>query len=59
MAKSKSLIIAEKTIFATFKILKDAGGEMSGKDVLTKIRDTVEFNEYEKHRYEKTGYIRW
>lgn len=32
---------------------------MSGKDVLTKIRDTVEFNEYEKHRYEKTGYIRW
>lgn len=59
MAKSKSLIIAEKTIFATFKILKDAGGEMSGKDVLTKIRDTVEFNDYEKHRYEKTGYIRW
>ena len=59
MAKTKSLIIAEKTIFATFKILKDAGGEMSGKDVLTKIHDTVEFNEYEKHRYEKTGYIRW
>ena len=59
MAKSKSIIIAEKTIFATFNILKDAGGEMRGKDVVNKIRDTVEFNEYEKHRYEKTGYIRW
>jgi len=59
MAKSKSIIIAEKTIFATFNILKNAGGEMRGKDVVNTIRDTVEFNNYEKHRYEKTGYIRW
>lgn len=59
MTKSKSTIIAEKTIFAAFNILKDAGGEMRGKDVVNKIRETVEFNDYEKHRYEKTGYIRW
>ena len=39
MAKSKSIIIAEKTIFATFKILKDAGGEMRGKDVVDKMSD--------------------
>lgn len=57
--KSKSKIIAEKTIYATFNILKDNGGELRGKDVVEKIRKTVDFNAYEKHRYEKTGYIRW
>ena len=57
--ESKSKQIAQKTIYATFKILKDAGGEMRGKDVVDKVRETVEFNEYEKHRYEKTGYVRW
>jgi restriction system protein len=59
MAKSKSQQIAEKTIFAAFKILKEAGGEMRGKDVVDAIRTTVPFDEYESHRYEKTGYIRW
>lgn len=59
MSKSKSQQIAEKTIFAAFKILKEAGGEMRGKDVVDKIRETVSFDEYESHRYEKTGYIRW
>lgn len=59
MAKSKSKKIAEKTIFATFQILKDAGGELRGKEVVDKIRETLEFDDYEKHRYEKTGYIRW
>jgi len=59
MAKAKSKKIAEKTIFATFKILKEAGGEMRGKEVVERVRETLEFDEYEKHRYEKTGYIRW
>ncbi len=59
MAKSKSKIIAEKTIFATFKILKEVGGELRGKDVVDKIRKEVKFNDYESHRYEKTGYVRW
>ena len=59
MGKSKSKKIAEKTIFATLNILKKNGGEMRGKEVVDNIRETVEFDEYEKHRYEKTGYIRW
>ena len=59
MAKSRSQQIAEKTIYATFKILKEAGGEMRGKEVLERIEATVPFTEEEKHRYEKTGYIRW
>ena len=56
---SKTKLIAQKTIYATFKILKEGGGEMRGKEVTDKIRETVEFDEYEKYRYEKTGYIRW
>jgi restriction system protein len=59
MAKSKSKQIAEKTIYAVFTILKKADGSMRGKEVVDKIRETVKFNDYEKHRYEKTGYIRW
>jgi len=57
--KSKSIIIAEKTIFAAFNILKEAGGEMRGKEVVEKIKESVEFNDYEKHVFEKTGYTRW
>ncbi|MCJ7932636.1 MAG: restriction endonuclease [Chryseobacterium sp.] len=59
MSKSRSKKIAEKTIFATFKILKENGGEMRGKDVVDRIRETTSFDDYEKHRFEKTGYIRW
>lgn len=56
---SKSKQIGQKTIYATFKILKENGGEMRGKDVLDKIRQTVSFDNYESHVYEKTGYVRW
>lgn len=56
---SKSKKIAMKTIHATFKILSEAGGEMRGKEVVEKIRESVEFDEYETHIYEKTGYVRW
>lgn len=56
---SKSKQIAIKTIHATFKILNEAGNEMRGKEVIDKIRNSVDFNDYEKHIYEKTGYVRW
>ncbi|QIN36837.1 restriction endonuclease [Legionella longbeachae] len=59
MAKSRSKKIAEKTIFAAFNILKNAGGELRGKEVIDKIRETVEFDDYEKQIYEKTGNVRW
>lgn len=56
---SKSKQIALKTIFAAFEILKKAGGEMRGKEVIEKISETIKFNEYESHILEKTGYVRW
>lgn len=61
MAKktSKSKAVAQKTIFAAFKILKENDGELSGREVIDKVRETVEFTDWEKERYDKTGYIRW
>ena len=59
MAKSKTQQIAEKTVFATFKILKEAGGELRGKDVMQRIESSVPFDDHEKHVYEKTGNVRW
>ncbi len=56
---SKSKAVAQKTLYAALKILKEAGGEMNGSDVIDKIRKTVRFTEWENERYEKTGYIRW
>lgn len=41
------------------KILKENGGELTGKEVLQKISERIEFDEWEKSRYEKTGNIRW
>lgn len=51
--------LAAKVLFAAFKILKDNGGSMRGVEMIDKIRATVQFDEWEQHQYEKTGYIRW
>ncbi len=50
---------AAKNMYATFKILKEAGGQLPGKEVVEKIRNTVELTDWEKEVYKKTGYVRW
>ena len=44
MSKSKSKKIAEKVIYAAFNVLKNAGGELRGKDIIDKISETVDFD---------------
>jgi restriction system protein len=56
---SKSRRVAAKTIYEAFKILKAEGGQLRGKQVIDKIRERIEFNDWEKARFEKTGYVRW
>ncbi len=56
---SQSKASATKTIMATFQILKEAGGELRGREVIDKIPQRVDLSDWEKERYEKTGYIRW
>lgn len=56
---AKSIQSAAKTLYATFRILKEAGGELPGREVLERIRQTVPFTDWELKQYEKTGYVRW
>lgn len=56
---SPSRAAATKTIYEAFVILKEAGGEMPGKEVVEKIRERIQFTDWEKEIYEKTGYVRW
>lgn len=56
---SPSKAVAAKTIYEAFKILKAEGGELPGKEVVNRIRQNVQFNDWEKAIYEKTGYVRW
>lgn len=56
---SPSKATAAKTIFEAFKILKAEGGELPGKEVIDKVRNNVQFTDWEKEVYEKTGYVRW
>ena len=56
---SKSQKIATRTIYAALNILKENDGEMRGRDVVDKIREQLDFNDYESHVFERTGYVRW
>jgi len=56
---SLSRQVATKTVYETFKILKKKGGKLSGREVIERLSKTVKFTDWEKERYEKTGYIRW
>lgn len=56
---SKTRELASRLIFEVFKILKEAGGELRGKEVVEKIEKNLIFSDWDKVIYEKTGYIRW
>jgi restriction system protein len=56
---SKTRDLAATIIFEAFKILKDAGGELRGKEVVEKIEKTISLDDWAKETYEKTGNIRW
>ena len=43
-----SRMSAAKTIFATFQILKDEGGQLAGRQVIERIRNTIEFTDWER-----------
>ncbi|WP_418408072.1 restriction endonuclease [Alistipes sp.] len=56
---SKSKQSATKTIWAAFNLIKNSDEPLSGKQIMDHIRKTVEFTDWEKEIYEKTGYVRW
>jgi len=51
--------LAARLIFVALNVLRGGGGEMRGKQVLEEVEKRVQLGEWERHRYEKTGYVRW
>lgn len=56
---SRSRALAAKVIFAALKALKDAGGELPGKEVISRVSQTVPLDLWDLEKYEKSGYVRW
>ncbi len=56
---SKSRALAAKVIYAALQTLKDNGGELNGRDVVEKVGQQIELDDWAKSKYEKSGYIRW
>jgi restriction system protein len=57
--ESPSFKLASKVIFEAFKILKEEGGQLPGREVVDRIGQRVQFSDWEKGTFEKTGYVRW
>jgi restriction system protein len=56
---SRSRDLGIKLIFAAPQILKDNGGQLPGRDVLTAVERRVSLDDWAKATYEKSGYVRW
>lgn len=56
---SRSRALAAKLIYAALSILRDNGKEMPMRELLAKVEQKVELDEWDKARYEKSGYVRW
>jgi len=54
-----SRVLASKTIYMAFKILKENDNEMSIKELLKEMEQKIDFNDWEKDRFKKSGQIRW
>lgn len=57
MAKSKQTAV--KVIYESFKVLKEAGGELAGREVRERLRNRLNFSDWETEVSAKTGYLRW
>ena len=57
--KSKSQVLKEKLTFAAFKILKENGGELAGRELMDIIDKELDLDDWATERYEKTGNTRW
>ncbi len=58
-SSSKNKDLAEIVVYNAMKILKDSGGTLSIQDLRQKIEDSVNFDDWAKATYEKSGQIRW
>lgn len=55
----RSRALAAKLIFSALSILRDNGKEMPMRVLMSKVEQDVKLDDWDKERYEKSGYIRW
>ena len=46
-------------MFAAMNILKEKGGQLSGREVIAEIQKRLTLSDWAKETYEKSGYTRW
>jgi restriction system protein len=56
---SRSRNLGVKLIFAALQLLKENGGQLPGRDVLTAVEKRVSLDDWARETYEKSGYVRW
>lgn len=56
-AVSRSRMSGAKNMFAALGLIKAAGGQMAGREVIAKIRETVELTDWERENLIKTGNV--
>ncbi len=55
----RSRALAAKLVYSALSILRDNGKEMPMRELLSKVENDVKLDDWDKERYEKSGYIRW
>ncbi|MGA3084262.1 MAG: restriction endonuclease [Thermodesulfobacteriota bacterium] len=55
----RSRALAAKLIYSALSILRDNGKEMPMRELMSKVEREVKLDEWDKERYEKSGYVRW
>lgn len=55
----RSRALAAKLIYSALSILRDNGKEMPMRILMSKVEQDVKLDDWDKERYEKSGYIRW
>ena len=55
----RSRALAAKLIYSALSILRDNGKEMPMRELMSKVEQEVKLDDWDKERYEKSGYVRW
>jgi restriction system protein len=58
-SKGKLRPLLEKLLFNVFEVLKENDGEMKGSELIERVGEISDLDEWARERFEKTGYIRW
>jgi restriction system protein len=57
--KGKLRPLLEKLIFNLFKVLNENDGQMKGSELMKKVGEVSNLDEWSQERFEKTGNVRW